>query len=135
MEHSAKDMGPLSTREEMLGRIRTSLGGRAAEIAYYGEEEGVSTGASGDLEQATRVAAAMLCAYGMDGEFGLAAMDLREALKDPDVRKRVNGILAREMHNTVAIIRANKPRIDRLVDELMKKNKLTGAEMEALLKE
>ena len=135
MEHSSKDMGPLSTREEMLGRIRTSLGGRAAEIAYYGEEEGISTGASGDLEQATRTAAAMLCAYGMDGDFGLAAMDLKEALRDREVRERINALLRREMANTVDIIRQNKHRIDRMVDALMKKNKLTGAEMEALLKE
>ena len=135
MEHSSKDMGPLSTREEMLGRIRTSLGGRAAEIAYYGEEEGISTGASGDLEQATRTAAAMLCAYGMDGDFGLAAMDLKEALRDREVRAKINDLLRREMENTVEIIRQNKRRIDRMVDALMKKNKLTGAEMEALLKE
>ena len=134
MEHSSKDMGPLSTREEMLGRIRTSLGGRAAEIAYYGEEEGISTGASGDLEQATRTAAAMLCAYGMDGDFGLAAMDLKEALRDREVRGRINGLLRREMANTVEIIRQNKHRIDRMVDALMKKNKLTGTEMESLLK-
>ena len=133
MEHSSKDMGPLSTREEMLARIRTSLGGRAAEIAYYGEEEGVSTGASGDLEQATRTAAAMLCAYGMDGDFGLAAMDLKEALRDREARARINTLLGREMANTVDIIRQNKPRIDRMVDALMKKNKLTGAEMEVLL--
>ena len=133
MEHSSKNMGPLSTREEMLARIRTSLGGRAAEIAYYGEEEGVSTGASGDLEQATRTAAAMLCAYGMDGDFGLAAMDLKEALRDREARARINTLLRREMANTVDIIRQNKPRIDRMVDALMKKNKLTGTEMEALL--
>ena len=65
MEHSAKDMAPLSTKEELLNRIRTSLGGRAAEIAYYGEKDGISTGASGDLESATRIARAMICNYGM----------------------------------------------------------------------
>ena len=135
MEHSSKDMGPLSTKEEMIHRIRTSLGGRAAEIAYYGEANGISTGPSGDLDNATRTAAAMLCVYGMDDDFGLAAMDLRDALKDPEVRKKVNEILREEMNNTVEIIRQNKPRIDRMVDALMKKNKLSGAEMEELLRE
>ncbi|MBO4836612.1 MAG: AAA family ATPase [Clostridia bacterium] len=135
MEHSAKDMGPLSTREELINRIRTALGGRAAEIAYYGEEEGISTGASGDLEQATRTAAAMLCAYGMDEDFGLAAMDLKEALRNDTVRRQINEILKREMRSTVEIIRSNRYRIDRMVDALMKKNKLTGTEMEELLKE
>lgn len=135
MEHSAKEMGPLSTKEELIHRIRTSLGGRAAEIAYYGEADGVSTGASGDLEQATRVAAAMLCAYGMDEEFGLAAMDPRTAMNDPAVRRRVNGILREEMGWTVEIILKNKPRIDRLVEALMRRNKLTGEEIDRLLSE
>lgn len=135
MEHSAREMGPLSTREEMIHRIRTSLGGRAAEIVYYGADEGISTGPSGDLEQATRIVAAMLCAYGMDDDFGLAAMDLKDAVRDAEVRKKINGILRREMEATIDIIRKNRSRIDRMVNALMKKNKLTGAEIEALLKE
>ncbi len=135
MEHSAKENAPLATREEMIHRIRTSLGGRAAEIAYYGKEKGISTGPSGDLEQATRTAAAMLCAYGMEDDFGLAAMDLREAVRDEKVREKINEILRREMNATIEIIMQNKPRIDRMVSALMKKNKLTGPEMEELLKE
>ena len=135
MEHSAKDMGPLSTKEELLNRIRTSLGGRAAEIAYYGEKDGISTGASGDLESATRVAQAMICNYGMDESFGLGVMGQQEAAQSPEVKKRVNEILGEEMRNTVELIKTNKPRIDRMVDALMKKNKLSGEEMEELLKE
>ncbi len=135
MEHSAKEMGPLSTKEELINRIRTSLGGRAAEIAYYGEKDGVSTGASGDLEQATRVAAAMISVYGMDDDFGLAYMDPKEAMRDPAFRKKVNEILGREMRATIEIIQKNRARIDRMVAELLKKNKLTGDEIEELLKE
>lgn len=135
MEHSADEMGPLSTKEDLLNRIRTSLGGRAAEIAYYGEKDGISTGASGDLEQATNIAMAMLCSYGMDEDFGLSAIDQRTAHSDPAVKKRVNELLGEEMRYTVELIRNNKPRIDRMVDALMKRNKLTGEEMEELLKE
>ena len=135
MEHSAKDMGPLSTKEELINRIRTSLGGRAAEIVYYGDKDGISTGAAGDLEQATKVAAAMLCSYGMDDEFGLAVMNEREAMSDPIFRKRVNELLAAEMKATIDVISKNRHRIDRMVSELMKKNKLTGEEMEELLNE
>ena len=134
MEHSAKEMGPLSTKEELIHRIRTSLGGRAAELAYYGENDGVSTGASGDLEQATRVATAMLCAYGMDETFGLAAIDRNMAMNDSAVRQRVNEILREEMAYTIKIIQENKPRIDCMVEALMLKNKLTGEEIEQLLK-
>lgn len=135
MEHSAREMGPFSTKDEMINRIRTSLGGRALEIAYYGEKDGVSTGASGDLEQATRMAAAMICSYGMDEEFGLIAMDPNEALRDPEYRRRINEILAREMRATISLINANKKRIDRLVEALMKYNKLTGEEIENYLKD
>lgn len=135
MEHSAKDMGPLSTKEELLNRIRTSLGGRASEIAYYGEKEGISTGASGDLEQATNVAMAMICSYGMYEDFGLGVMDQQQAAANKEIKQRVNEILGEEMRNTVSIIIENKPRIDRMVDALMKKNKLTGEEMEELLRE
>ncbi len=51
------------------------------------------------------------------------------------MRQRVNEILGEEMKNTVEIIVKNKARIDRMVSELMKKNKLTASEMEELLKE
>ena len=135
MEHDAGDIGPLSTKQELLGRIRTSLAGRASELVYYGPEGGISTGASGDLEHATRTAAAMLCAYGMDEDFGLAAMDPGQALKDPAFRARVNQILRTELETAVSLIEANRRKIDRLVDALLAKNKLTGPEMEEILKD
>ena len=133
MEHSADEMKPLSTKEELIQRIRTSLGGRAAEIAYYGEKDGISTGASGDLEQATRLAASMLCTYGMDESFGLITMDLKDALRDSSFRSKVNAILVEQMRETVSLIKKNKRRIDKLVDALMKSNKLTGSEIDELL--
>ena len=138
MEHSAAEQAPLSTRQELIDRIRTSLGGRAAEIAYYGEKDGVSTGASGDLESATRVARAMICNYGMDDGFGMAVMTPEEATRGPlaaKVSERVSAIIREEMETTIRLITKNKPRIDRMVDALMKKNKLSGAEMEELLEE
>ncbi|MFZ5975765.1 MAG: AAA family ATPase [Bacillota bacterium] len=136
MEHSDQDMGPLQTKEDLISRIRVSLGGRAAEIVYYGEKDGVSTGASGDLEQATRVARAMICNYGMDDEFGMAVMSAEEATRGPlaaKVSERVSAIIRDEMKNTVEIIAKNKHRMDRMVNALLEKNKLTREEMEALL--
>jgi len=137
MEHSDKDMGPLQTKDELIGRIRTSLGGRAAEIVYYGEKDGVSTGASGDLEQATRVARAMICSYGMDDAFGMAVMSPEEATRGPlaaKVSQRVSEIIKEEMAAAIEIIHKNKERLDRLVNALLEKNKLTREEMEELLK-
>lgn len=136
MEHSSEDAGPLQTKEELLNRIRTSLGGRAAEIAYYGEKDGISTGASGDLESATRIARAMLCSYGMDKDFGMAVLSPEEALKGPlaaRISERVSEIIREEMEATVKIIADNKPRLDRMVEALLLKNKLTREEMETLL--
>lgn len=138
MEHSDADMGPLQTKEALINRIRTSLGGRAAEIVYYGEQDGISTGASGDLEQATRVARAMICNYGMDDEFGMAVMSPEEATRGPlaaKVSERVSGIIKEEMGNTVDIIQRNRDRLDRMVNALLERNKLTREEMEELLKE
>ena len=138
MEHAGEDMGPLQTRDELISRIRTSLGGRAAEIVYYGKKDGISTGASGDLESATRIARAMICNYGMDEEFGLAVLTPEEAQRGPMAEKvssRVSEVIRTEMAETIRIVTENKPRIDRLVTALMAKNKLTKEEMEALLKE
>ena len=134
MEHSAKETVPLSTKEELLSRIRTGLGGRAAEILYYGGKDGISTGAAGDLENATKLAAAMLSAYGMDDEFGLVYMDPKDAMKDPEFRRRVNEILRGEMQKTIELLRENRESMDRLVGELMKRNKLTGEEIEEILR-
>ncbi|MDR1049857.1 MAG: AAA family ATPase [Deltaproteobacteria bacterium] len=135
MEHASDESGPLSTKEELISRVRTSLGGRAAEIVYYGERDGVSTGASGDLSQATKIIRAMIASYGMDSEFGLGVMDQREAASSPELNKRVNEILAQEMRETIGLIAGNKPRIDRMVTALLERNKLSGQEMEELLKD
>lgn len=136
MEHSTGDQGPLQTREQLIGRIRTSLGGRAAEIAYYGEKEGVSTGASGDLESATRIARAMICNYGMDEQFGMAVMSAEEATRGPlasKVSERVSEIIKVEMAKTINIIQTNRARLDRMVNALLERNKLSKEEMERLL--
>lgn len=138
MEHSDAETSPLQTKEALISRIRTSLGGRAAEIVYYGKKDGISTGASGDLESATRVARAMICNYGMDEEFGMAVMSQEEAARGPlaaKVSERVSKIIKEEMLSTVEIIQKNKERLDRLVKALLEKNKLSKEEMENLLRE
>ena len=62
-----------STRAELLAQIRTCLAGRAAEILYYGRDQGLNTGASGDLDMASRIARRMICLFGMNDDFGLLA--------------------------------------------------------------
>ena len=134
MQHAEQEGKAIYTCQELLGRIRTSLGGRAAEIVYYGKEGGISTGASGDLASATNLARNILCTYGMDDEFGLAVLDRSsEGPLSGEVRAAVNRILKEQMEQTVAIITENKAKIDALVEELMSKNHMTGAEIQAVL--
>lgn len=133
MRHDDNEGKALYTREEMLARIRTSLGGRAAELVYYGEEDGISTGASGDLSTATKLAQYMLCTCGMDADFGLAVVDADKARTNDDVRAAVNALLNEELQRSVALIREHRGTMDRLVEQLIAKNHLSGDEVQAIL--
>ena len=132
MQHGDGESKSLYTKNELLSRIRTALGGRAAEIVCYGPEEGVSTGASGDLASATAIARRIICSYGMDEEFGLAALEPGEA-GSPELRRAVNRILAEEMKKAVELISANRGRLDALTDRLLTVNRMTGPEIDAVL--
>ena len=130
MQHADQEGKAIFTKDELLAKIRTSLGGRAAEIVYYGEKDGVSTGASGDLVSATRMAQRIICAYGMDETFGLAAMPVETDAMTPEVRTAVNRILGEQMRDAIQTISENRDKIDALVARLMEKNHLTGPEIE-----
>lgn len=137
MQHAEQEGKGIYTKDELLARIRVSLGGRAAEIAYYGERDGISTGASGDLASATGMAQQIVCTYGMDDVFGLAVVNARAAsdgTMSVEVRAAVNKILKEQMEKAVQLISENKDKIDSLVEELMNKNHLNGAEIDAAIK-
>ena len=122
-----------NTRKDLIARIRTSLAGRAAELVYYSDEEGLSTGASADLENATYFATRIICSYGMDEEFGLAVVDLERTPEMlPTVRPLINKLLLQELENTKQIISQNKAAIDAMVEVLMTKNHLSGPEIDEL---
>ena len=130
MQHANSEGKALYTKAELLNRIRTSLGGRASELVYYGAEDGVSTGASGDLHTATRIAEQMVCNYGMDESVGMSYID-DETLPSA-IRDKVNAILASELKNAVSIIEKNKAAIDKMVDVLMEKNHLKEKEIDEI---
>ena len=132
MEHTSSEDEPLSTKKELLNRIRTSLGGRAAEIVYYGETDGISTGASGDLAQASKLAYAMICKYGMDAQIGLYFQAEERNVTD-EVKNRINVVLNDELSKAIDIIKQNRYIMDSLVDALMKKNKLTSQEISEVI--
>ena len=135
MQHDDNEGKAIYTRDELLAKIRTSLGGRAAEIVYYGEKDGVSTGASGDLTSATNIARSIICTYGMDRELGLAVIDQQESRTGESasvIRKAVNKILDGEMQIAIRLIEENRCVIDELVERLLSENHLTGSEISAI---
>lgn len=130
------------SREDLLASVRTTLGGRAAEIIYYGDEAGLTTGASGDLAHATQVVRQMICRYGMNEEFGLlAAPELfkhAEAIGSPTY-ERVNqaaaAILKEQMAQTLQLLEANRPHLDAVAKALLEKNRLYREDLEQILPE
>lgn len=135
MMHGDHESKGSYTADELLARIRVSLGGRAAELVYYGERDGLSTGPCGDLENATRLAQQIICVYGMDKAFGMAVIDPNKTegqLKER-LNAAVNEILDRELENAVKIIKDSKPAVDALSEELTSKNHLSENEISAIL--
>lgn len=135
MQHGDEEGKGILTRKDLLDRIRTSLGGRAAELVYYGPEEGLSTGASNDLYKATVVAKQIICNYGMDAQMGLAAMDATSDAAAEKLRAGINQILQQQMDEAVASIQENRAAVDALVKALLEKNHLTGDEIRVIYEE
>ena len=137
MQHADGENKQVYTKQDLLNLVRTSLGGRAAEVAYYGKEDGVTTGPSSDLQHATRTVEQLICTYGMDEQLGLGCVDLSKLMYTPYysvVRERTNRILAEQFDITVKAISDNKHALDLLVEALLQKNKLRGEEIDEILK-
>ncbi len=133
MQHADQEEKMGYTRQELLNLIRTALGGRAAEIVFYGKEDGLSTGASGDLRKATALAEQILCRYGMDEQFGLAVIDPNSKPLSDAVQARVNELLREQLDQAIREISREKEKMDRLVENLLKKNSLKGEDIDRIL--
>ena len=131
MQRSDNEGKGMYTKADLLKSIRTALGGRAAEIVYYGNDDGISTGASGDIYTATKTAEQMICTYGMDDAVGLAYIE--SGNRSNEVFGRVNEILKEELANAVSIISENKNGIDALTDALLQSNHLKEGEIDNIL--
>ncbi|MBR2296583.1 MAG: AAA family ATPase, partial [Clostridia bacterium] len=134
MQHGDSENKFGYTKAELRGLIRTSMGGRAAEVVYYGNEDGISTGPSGDIYSATRTAEHMICYYGMDEEFGISRIG-HDALtfNYEKVRQRINQILEEELKKAIELISKNKNAIDALVDALLENSQLRENEIDEIL--
>ena len=121
-------------RRELLGRIRVMLGGRAAEQVVYGE---TTTGAESDIQQLTQLARSMVARWGMTDAIGPVAVARSEAaspflpgvsetsehvqeIVDAEVRRIIEGA----EHETLDLLRAERPRLDALAAALLERETL-----------
>ena len=133
----------LSTREELLARLRGVLGGRAAEDVVFGM---VSTGAANDIQQATALARNMVALYGMSDELGLMAaasvhgqyLEGRSYMDCSDetaalVDKAVKRLLDEAYTSAKDLLRENRALLDEIAEYLLLKESITGEELMAFL--
>ena len=135
----------LMTKQEIENKIATLTGGRAAEEVVFGE---ITTGASNDIEQATKLARAMIARYGMSDEFDMVAMETvtnqylggdSSLACASDTQKRIDEKvveLVKAQHEKARkLLTDNRPKLDKLAQYLYEKETITGEEFMHILKE
>ena len=135
----------LMTKQEIENKISTLTGGRAAEEVAFGE---ITTGASNDIEQATKLARAMIARYGMSDEFDMVAMETvtnqylggdTSLACASDTQKRIDEKvveLVKAQHEKARkLLTDNRPKLDKLAQYLYEKETITGEEFMHILKE
>ena len=142
--YTPKDDVFYSSKGEMLNEIIKSLGGRAAEEIMLDD---ISTGASGDIKQATNVARAMITKYGMSSKLGLVSYDSNEEVflgRDyghsrlysektaAEIDDEVKSIIGRLYEKTKTLITDNKDILERVAGALLEKETLNESEFEAI---
>ena len=134
---------PLYTKTELENRIATLTGGRAAEEVEFGQ---VTTGASNDIEQATKIARAMITRYGMSDEFDMVAMetvnnkylggDASLACSDgtaSTIDQKVVTLVKQQHEKAKQLLTEHKADLDRIAQFLYQKETITGEEFMAIL--
>ena len=133
----------LMSKEEIENKIATFTGGRAAEELVFGT---VTTGASNDIEQATRLARAMITRYGMNEEFGMVALETlnnqylggdTSLACSMDTQKKIDDEVVksvrRQYDKAMSILKDNKKKLDELAQYLYEKETITGDEFMTIL--
>ena len=134
---------PLYTKSELENRIATLTGGRAAEEVEFGQ---VTTGASNDIEQATKIARAMITRYGMSDEFDMVAMetvnnkylggDASLACSDgtaSTIDQKVVALVKQQHDKAKQLLTEHKSDLDRIAQFLYQKETITGEEFMEIL--
>ena len=133
----------LMTKEELENKIATLTGGRAAEEVRFGV---ISTGASNDIEQATKLARGMITRYGMSEEFDMVALETVtnqylggdaslacSAETQTQIDHQVVALVKKEHAKAVGILTENRAKLDELAKYLYEKETITGEEFMAIL--
>lgn len=133
----------LMTKEEIENKIATLTGGRAAEEIVFGS---ITTGASNDIEQATKLARAMITKYGMSKEFDMVAMEVENnkylggdsslscsAETQTLIDKKVVELIRKQHEKAATIILENRAKLDELSNYLYQKETITGEEFMKIL--
>lgn len=133
----------LMSKEEIENKIATFTGGRAAEEIIFGS---VTTGASNDIEQATKLARAMITRYGMSDDFGMVALETVNnqylggdaslacsAETQTLIDKQVVELIKKEYEKAKNILTENRSKLDKLAQFLYEKETITGEEFMGIL--
>ena len=133
----------LMSKEEIENKIATFTGGRAAEEVVFGS---VTTGASNDIEQASKLARAMITRYGMSDDFDMVALETVtnqylggdaslacSAETQTRIDQQVVALVKREHQKALDILRENRAKLDELANFLYEKETITGEEFMGIL--
>lgn len=133
----------LMTKEEIENKIATFTGGRAAEEIAVGS---ITTGASNDIEQATRLARAMITQYGMSEDFGMTALETVSnaylggdtslacsAETQSKIDKAVTALIKKQYEKAKQILTDNRQKLDELAQHLYENETITGSEFMSIL--
>ena len=133
----------LMTKEELENKIATLTGGRAAEEVIFNE---ITTGASNDIEQATKLARAMITRYGMCEDFDMVAMETVtnqylggdtslscSSDTQKEIDKKVVELVKQQHEKAIGILKANRRKLDELAQYLYEKETITGDEFMKIL--
>mgnify|MGYP000442221065 CR=1 FL=1 len=133
----------LMTKEEIENKIATFTGGRAAEEIIFGQ---ITTGASNDIEQATKLARAMITRYGMSEDFDMVAMETVNnqylggdaslacsADTQKEIDRMVIELVKKEHEKAKDILTENRKKLDELAQFLYEKETITGDEFMTIL--
>ena len=133
----------LLTKQELENKIATFTGGRAAEELVFGE---ITTGASNDIEQATKLARAMITRYGMSEDFDMVALETVSnqylggdaslacsADTQNEIDRKVVELVKRQHEKASKILADNRAKLDELAKYLYEKETITGEEFMSIL--